>query len=48
MIFPEAGYTPANLRAVIGAAGMTQDAAASLIGVNPRSMRRWMVEDIDS
>lgn len=39
---PEAGYTPANLRAVIQAAGITQAAAAALIGANERTMRKWL------
>ena len=39
---PEAGYTPANLRAVIKSAGITQAAAASLIDANERTMRKWL------
>ena len=39
---PEAGYTPANLRAVIQSAGITQAAAAALIGANERTIRKWM------
>lgn len=48
MIFPEPGYTPANLRALIEGSGLTQAAASSLIGVNPKTLRRWLVEDLDS
>lgn len=39
---PDAGYTPANLRAVIRFAGITQAAAASLIDANERTMRKWL------
>lgn len=46
--FPEAGYTPANLRALIERSGLTQAAAADLIGVNHKTLRRWLVEDLDS
>ncbi len=47
MIFPEAGYTPANLRALLASAGLTQQAAANLIGVDGRTVRKW-VADVDS
>ena len=40
--FTEAGYTPANLRAVIKSAGITQAAAASLIDANERTIRKWL------
>ena len=39
---PEAGYTPANLRALIQVAGITQAAAAALIDANERTMRKWL------
>ena len=39
---PEAGYTPANLRAVIKSAGITQAAAAAMIDANERTMRKWL------
>lgn len=48
MFFPETGYTPANLRALIERSGLTQAAAADLIGVNHKTLRRWLVEDLDS
>ena len=45
---PEAGYTPANLRALLKHAGLTQAASADMIGVNHKTLRRWLVEDLDS
>ena len=46
---PEAGYTPANLRALLASAGLTQQAAADLLGVSAVSMRRWLMPpDTDS
>lgn len=47
MIFPEAGYTPANLRALLKHAGLTQQAAADLLGVDGRTVRKW-VADLDN
>ncbi len=47
MKFPEAGYTPANLRALLASAGLTQQAAADLIGVHGRTVRKWL-SDVDS
>lgn len=47
MTFPEAGYTPANLRALLASAGLTQQAAADLIGVDGRTVRKWLA-DVDS
>ena len=44
----ETGYTPANLRALIERSGLTQAAAADLICVNHKTLRRWLVEDLDS
>jgi len=44
---PEAGYTPANLRALLASAGLTQQAAADLIGVDGRTVRKWLA-DVDS
>ena len=41
MIFPEAGYTPANLRALLKHAGLTQSAAAERLGVDMRTVRKW-------
>lgn len=45
--FPEAGYTPANLRALLASAGLTQQAAADLLGVDGRTVRKW-VADLDN
>lgn len=47
MNLPEAGYTPANLRALLKQAGLTQQAAADLLGVDGRTVRKW-VADVDS
>ena len=47
MSLPEAGYTPANLRALLASAGLTQQAAADLIGVDGRTVRKWLA-DVDS
>ena len=47
MSFPEAGYTPANLRALLASAGLTQQAAANMIGVDGRTVRKW-VADLDN
>ena len=44
----EPGYTPLNLRALIERSGLTQAAAADMIGVNHKTLRRWLVEDLDS
>ena len=41
---PEAGYTPANLRALLSSAGLTQQAAADLIGVDTRTVRKWLAD----
>lgn len=42
MKFPEAGYTPANLRHLIESNDWTQAQAAALAGVSPQTMRRWL------
>ena len=47
MNLPEAGYTPANLRALLASAGLTQQAAADLIGVDGRTVRKWLA-NVDS
>ena len=47
MIFPEAGYTPANLRTLLQNAGLTQQAAADMLGVDGRTVRKW-VADLDN
>jgi len=41
MIFPEPGYTPANLRALLKHAGLTQSDAGELLGVDMRTDRKW-------
>lgn len=38
---PEAGYTPANLRALLKYAGLTQQAAGELLAVDMRTVRKW-------
>lgn len=43
----EVGYTPANLRALLASAGLTQQAAAGLLGVDGRTVRKW-VADLDN
>lgn len=42
--FPEAGYTPANLRALLSSAGITQQAAGQLLGVDGRTVRKWCAD----
>jgi len=44
MNLPEAGYTPANLRALLASAGLTQRAAADLLGVDGRTVRKWAAD----
>ncbi len=44
----EVGYTPTNLRLAIAALGVTQAALARLLGVSDRTLRRWLVEDLES
>lgn len=34
--------TPATLRATLSGIGLSQSHAARLLGVNPRTMRRWI------
>jgi DNA-binding transcriptional regulator YiaG len=41
MNLPELGYTPANLRALLKHAGLTQQAAAEMLNVDARSVRKW-------
>ena len=40
----EPGYTPANLRALLASAGLTQQAAADMIGVDGRTVRKWVAD----
>ena len=42
------GYTPTNLRLAISKLGMTQAAIARLLGVSDRTLRQWLVEDLDA
>ena len=48
MKYPEAGYTPANLRALIERRGLTQKQAAEACGVAERTFRQWLVADLDA
>jgi DNA-binding XRE family transcriptional regulator len=41
--FPEIGYTPANLRALLSSAGLTQQQAGKLLGVTTRTVAGWVV-----
>lgn len=44
----EVGYTPTNLRLALTKLGMTQAALARLLGVSDRTLRQWLVEDLES
>ena len=44
----EVGYTPTNLRLALTAMGMTQAALARLLGVSDRTLRQWLVEDLEA
>ena len=44
----EVGYTPTNLRLAITSLGVTQAALSRLLGVSDRTLRRWLVEDLES
>ena len=44
----ELGYTPTNLRLAIAELGMTQAALARLLGVSERTLRQWLVEDLEA
>ena len=44
----EAGYTPTNLRLALTKLGMTQAALARLLGVSERTLRQWLVEDLEA
>ena len=43
----EVGYTPNNLRLAIASLGVTQAALARLLGVSDRTIRQWVVEDLE-
>lgn len=42
--FPEIGYTPANLRFLIESRGWTQKQFAEKIGVNLRTVGKWLAD----
>ena len=44
----EVGYTPTNLRLAITSLGVTQAALARLLGVSDRTLRQWLVEDLEA
>lgn len=44
----EVGYTPKNLRLAIASLGLTQAAIARLLGVSERTLRQWLVEDLEA
>ena len=44
----EVGYTPTNLRLAIISLGVTQAALSRLLGVSDRTLRQWLVEDLDA
>ena len=44
----EVGYTPTNLRLAIASLGATQAALARLLGVSERTLRQWIVEDLEA
>ena len=44
----EVGYTPTNLRLAIASLGMTQAALARLLGVSDRTLRQWVVKDLEA
>ena len=48
MLDYELGYTPTNLRLVIEKLGVTQAKAAELCGVKERTLRQWLVKDLES
>ena len=44
----EVGYTPTNLRLAITKLGVTQAALARLLGVSDRTLRQWLVEELEA
>ena len=44
----DVGYTPTNLRLAIASLGVTQAALARLLGVSDRTLRQWLVEDLEA
>lgn len=41
VVFPDVGYTPANLRLLLDRAHITQRRAAAMLGVNERTVNSW-------
>mgnify|MGYP003427839883 FL=1 len=48
MINFELGYTPKNLRLAITKLGVTQAALAATLGVSDRTLRQWLVNDLEA
>ena len=48
MIDYEVGYTPTNLRLARLSLGVTQAALAATLGVSDRTLRQWIVEDLEA
>ena len=48
MINFEVGYTPTNLRLAIEKLGVTQAALAATLGVSDRTLRQWVVKDLEA
>ena len=44
----EVGYTPTNLRLAITSLGVTQASLASTLGVSDRTLRQWLVEELEA
>lgn len=41
VVFPDVGYTPANLRLLLKRTHITQRRAAAMLGVNERTVNSW-------
>ena len=48
MINFEVGYTPTKLRLAITSLCVTQAALAATLGVSDRTLRQWLVEDLEA
>jgi len=44
----EVGYTPNNLRLAIEKLGVTQAELARRLGVSDRTLRQWVVKDLEA
>ena len=44
----EVGYTPTNLRLAIASLGVTQAELARRLGVSDRTLRQWLVDDLEA